>query len=174
MIRTLNRRTWIAAVFAAAATYSGASFAAGVDAALQGAILGKALSYSQTLKGPKPNVLVVGAAVDDNAKKMGSAFEKGGANVRVVSQASADANAARWADAIYVLPGQLTSPIRDLCTTHRLLSLSGEVGDVEAGRASVAVGVSAGKPQIVINLGRVEAEGHKLSARLLKLARIVR
>jgi predicted porin len=171
----------LTAVVAATVTLSRVSYASGVDPALQGAILGKALSYDKTRKAPslegkpppKPNLLVVAAAGDANAAKVAAAFENADVSVRVVSQLSADAAAASWADAVYVFPKQLTSAIQALCITHRLLSMSGDVSDVEGGRASVAIGITEGKPQIVINRKRVTDEGHKLSARLLKLARIV-
>jgi len=134
--------------------------------------LGKALNYDQAIKGKSPNILLV-ADSDDGVRELRAAFQKVGAAVRVANAASAE-SAADWADAMYVFPGQLTPAVRNACMTHKVLSLSATVGDVEAGNASVAVGVNNGKPQLVINLSRVQAEGHKLSSRLLKLARVVR
>jgi hypothetical protein len=44
---------------------------------------------------------------------------------------------------------------------------------VLAAQATLSVGVEAERPQIVVNLKRAKAEGHKLSSRLLKLAKVV-
>lgn len=171
--RVERRSLLVAAMGVAVLGHSGLSHASTLTGVLEAAILGKALSYAQTLKTGKANVLIVTQDGGAGTQQLADAFRKVGATVKVTTPAAVDAPLAGWADAAYVPPGQLTTAIRDLCTAQRMLSMSGSVGDVEAGRAGMAVGVNADKPQLVVNLGRIAAEGHKFSARLLKLARIV-
>ena len=46
-------------------------------------------------------------------------------------------------------------------------------GTVESGKASVGVGLKDGKPEIIVHMGQLKAEGHDISADLLKLARVI-
>ncbi|MEN9581976.1 MAG: hypothetical protein RJA70_4985 [Pseudomonadota bacterium] len=167
-----RRSVLLIAVGVVAATYTD-SAAAGASRELQGAILGKALSYAQSLKAEKANVLVVSRESVASVQPLVDAFNTVGTNVKLSGPESVDAELALWADAAYIPPGQLTASIREFCITQKVLSMSGSVEDVEAGRAAMAVGVNGDKPQLVVNLSRVTAEGHKFSARLLQLARLV-
>ncbi len=159
---------------AACLAYPGAALASEVDIALQGAILGKALNYDQTLEGKKPNILIIAPSGSDDAPQIAEMFAKLGGKVRTLTADQVSTDDAIWADAAYIFEGELTIGIRRLCSGNRVLSMSGSVEDVEAGRASLAVGVHKHKPRLVINMGRVDAEGHKLSSKLLKLARVIR
>ncbi len=173
----LTRRSLLGAIAAGsvATLASPAVFAAPTVAlTLQGAILAKALNYDQTLGGRSPKVMIIAKSADGNAKRLAAAFTKLGADVRTATPGRFGALEAGWADAAYVFTGQLTSKVRELCKKHRVLSMSEWTADVERGQASAAVGVNKGKPQLVINVTRVGAEGHRFSSRLLKLARVIR
>lgn len=174
MSSPITRRSFLGAVSVITGSSLFTAPAAAVAPALQGAILAKVLNYDQTLSGRSPKVLIIAMGTDGDAKALAAAFEKLEAAVKVVEPAAFNAAQASWGDAAYFVPGQLTAAAGELCRTHNVLSMSASVSDVEAGRASVGVGVSGGKPEIVINVTRVGLEGHKLSSRLLSLARVVR
>jgi hypothetical protein len=84
------------------------------------------------------------------------------------------AAALEGASALYVFPGLWTSRVGVLCNQSRVLSLSGMDVDAESGKVAVALGIANGKPEIVVHLPKSRAEGHQLSSRLLKLARVIR
>jgi hypothetical protein len=53
------------------------------------------------------------------------------------------------------------------------LSISGDPSLAASGDVSVSIGEVDARPQIIVNMSRLKAEGHELSAQLLKLAKIV-
>jgi hypothetical protein len=79
------------------------------------------------------------------------------------------------APAAVIVCGGLDAAVTDLRTVtrrHHVLSFSRAERDVRAGLA-VAVVAGASRDEIVINLAAARAEGAKLDARLLQLARLV-
>ncbi len=76
---------------------------------------------------------------------------------------------------VYVQPRAAGSRLRSLCEEYRLLSISGDLALVESG--AVAVGVrqgSSGRPEMMINVERLERERHQFSSSLLTLAKASR
>jgi hypothetical protein len=77
------------------------------------------------------------------------------------------------ATAVYVLPGVASASVKRLCQQNRVLSISAVPELVESGDFSIGIGANDGRPQILVNLSQLEAEGHQLSSELLKLARVI-
>jgi hypothetical protein len=143
-----------------------------VPVALQGAILAKALHYDQSLSTKPKIVILAGAGDAGDAAVLVKAFSSLGGTVEIASAADVSSRI-KGAGAIYVFPGLLSDAVRTLCVNHRVISLAGNSDEAIAGMASISVGIAGGKPQIIVHLPRSKAEGHKLSSRLLKLARVV-
>jgi len=143
-----------------------------IPVALQGAILAKALNYDQSLSSNPKIVVLAGGSQGADAEVAAKAFRALGGSVEIASADNLKSKLS-GAGALYVLPGMLNESVRQLCVSNKVISLSADADDAEAGRSSIAVGVAGGKPQIIVHLARSKAEGHKLSSRLLKLAKVV-
>lgn len=74
----------------------------------------------------------------------------------------------------YLLPGTATSELLGAAAAAKVLTIAGDAALAEQGKASVGLAMRGDKPEIVVNLDRVEQEGHDFSAQLLKFARVVR
>ena len=75
---------------------------------------------------------------------------------------------------VYVMPGVDYDAIDAFAASQGFLSVSGLPSLVESGKVSVSVDMAAGRPQVVVNIPRLTAEGHELSSELLRLARVIR
>lgn len=75
---------------------------------------------------------------------------------------------------VYVMPGVDYGAVETFVTDRRFLSIAGAPSLVESGVVSVSVDMAGGRPQVIVNMPRLSAEGHELSSELLKLARIIR
>jgi TonB family protein len=75
---------------------------------------------------------------------------------------------------VYLTAETATPAMLDQLAAARVLSIGGDPALAESGRAAVALGDNAGKPEIVVNLDRVATEGHDFPAQMLKVARVVR
>lgn len=169
----LTRALGLYAVIAAVVISTASAQAALVPLPLQATILQKIFSYDRTLEGRTPKVLIVAADPSDpQANELKATLTRLGTPA-VVTTAAAMPAQAPGAAAVYVMPGQLTDLLSRTCTQHRLLSVSGITAWAEQGRVSIAIGLSAGKAEIVVNLKRSKLEGHDLSSRLLRLARVI-
>lgn len=74
---------------------------------------------------------------------------------------------------MYVLGDAVPPSIQRLAVERRSLTVGARVPMVERGEAAVAIGIKDNRPEIVVKLSRVKAEGHDLSSSLLNLARVV-
>ena len=72
---------------------------------------------------------------------------------------------------LYIAPG--VGSIKQICKANGLLSITAIPELVEAGEASVGVYIENYKPRIIVHLGQLEAEGHSLSSKLLRLAKVI-
>lgn len=75
---------------------------------------------------------------------------------------------------VYLMPGVDYAAVKTFTERHRMLSVSGLPSIVEAGHASVGMDLYEKKPRIVVNIPRLQTEGHELSAELLNIAKIIR
>jgi hypothetical protein len=74
---------------------------------------------------------------------------------------------------LYLFP-DAPAELRALAVKRKVLCISGFPALVLAGQASIGVDKKPdGKPQILVHLPRLKAEGHELSADVLRLARVV-
>jgi hypothetical protein len=162
------------AAFALLATAAAAHAQGELPVAVQAALLDKVFLFDPAL-GSGTRVLLVfpDDATEPAAQRLLAAFQAAGL---VAEAARTDAAGARIAaaGAVYFLAGADDESLRALCVQHKRLSVAGSSTLAEQGRVAVAVGVStAGNPEIVVNRGRLEEEGHRLEPRVLRLARLV-
>jgi hypothetical protein len=138
---------------------------------LQVAIFKKVFNYDKSIQIGAVKMLVAftdaSAGIKDQVVK---AFKDSGVPV---SAAKADqlSGALEGINVLYVMPG--VSAAKQICQKNGILSITGNPSLVESGEASVGLSVQDSKPKIVVNLGRLKAEGHDMSANLLQLAKIV-
>jgi TonB family protein len=146
-----------------------------VPPASQPAVFDKIFGYDRTLGDRAAlQVLIVRGAADQPAlAELEAGFRQLGIPVERVP---ASAVAARLGPGVVVyLTDETATPamLEQIARAHAL-SVSGDPLLAERGRASVALGDSGGKPEIVVNLDRVGTEGHDFSAQMLKVSRVVR
>ncbi len=135
-------------------------------------VLKKVLQFEHGWEHGK-HVLVVGATGDDaNALEVARQFAELGVKARVV--ALADLNPAGDVIAVYIARSVAPEKVTPFARKHGYLSMSWRPDDVEAGRASVAIGRNAAdKPEILINLTSLKAEGRMFNARVLRIAQVI-
>lgn len=132
-----------------------------VPANLQAALFKKIFSFDKTLAS-KGNfeVAVLGAGSD----AVVSEFNSVGVNAKAANEIGS-------ALVVYVMPG---SPSPKAQTSSKgVLSISGVTSYAEEGKVAIGLGVEGGKPKIIINMAQLKAEGHELSAELLKIAKVI-
>lgn len=143
---------------------------AAVPPTLQAAIFKKVFMLNQTLtsKG-KFTVLVVDNEAGQ-APAMVEAFNKAGITARAVPvdevKAVLDATSV-----VYLLPGSET--VHELSRDRQVFTITGTVALAEAGQAAVGLTLEGGKPKIVVNQSRLEAEGQEISPDLMRLATVI-
>lgn len=144
-----------------------------VPTSIQGAIIGKVLPYVRSFHGTDVRLLVVytdkeKSLVEEAIRSLeGPGVSSTAVEYSVLKERIATANA------VYVLPGVDSASVKALCRESRVLSISAVPSLVEEGDFSIGVGVRNGRPQILVNLSELEAEGHQVSSELLKLARVI-
>lgn len=141
-----------------------------IPSTLQAMLFKKIFDYDKSLQGKGTvNVLVVYNESSTIAKdRMIAAFKAVGigATGARVGEASTVISAAH---VVYVTAG--VTSMRELCSKHKVLSISGDGTLADSGEVSVGLGMSDGKPKIIVNAGQLKAEGQELSADLLKMAK---
>ena len=146
-----------------------------IPANLQAAMFQKILAFDKTLA--ETEELTILMVYSEKAPKvmeeLKSEFEKMKINVATVELEKLSTKI-EGVSALYVLPNVKTDAIKKLCIEKSILSISGVPELAEEGEVSVALGIENDKPKIIVNLEQVKAEGHQLSADLLKLAKIIK
>jgi hypothetical protein len=137
---------------------------------MQAALFKKIFSFDKSLSGT-PKVLVLHTDASSGVKdQVIKSFGSVGITAEGIKSdqlaGSVGANTV-----VYVAPGA-SSP-KALCSSKKALSISGVASLAESGQVSVAIGVEGGKPKIIVNMSQLKAEGHDLSADLLKLAKVI-
>lgn len=148
-----------------------------VPVKLQVTLYKKLFLYDPALQGAGGvRVLVVhapGADAAATARAVASAF--GGVGVKATT-AETSAAAAQLAthNVLYVLDGPGLQPLLQEAARRSILCVSGHPELAERGQVAVGLARSGdGRPEIVVHLRRLRAEGHELSANLLRLTRII-
>jgi len=140
---------------------------------LQGALFKKILLYDRTLEGrDEIAVHVVPGSDSGAADEMAAALTDAGLRASVTRPGQLAA-ALESASVVYLMPGALNPGLQELCTSRKALSISGVPSWAEKGSVSISLDSADGKPVIVVNVRRARAEGHELSAQLLRLAKVV-
>ncbi len=141
----------------------------------QGALFKKVLAYDRTLAGDEHvELLVVYAGEPTGA--IGDivwAFQEAG----FVSSTTRDTDlpdAIERVSVVYFAPGVDVSRSSALCAEKGVLTISGVPERAEKGDVAIGIGVRDDRPEIVVHLGRLEAEGHEFSSELLRLSRVIR
>ncbi len=74
------------------------------------------------------------------------------------------------ADVIYIAPGG--DAAEKFCEDRGILSMTGMPSLTEAGKATVSIGIEAGKPKVFLHRTRAKAEKQEFSADLFRVAKI--
>ena len=151
-----------------------------VDSEQQCTVFKRIFSYDKHLRNTDNIiVLVVGQTKDGaDAERVAAAFRAKDmypVNVTVDGlDADLTATLSPQSTVVYVMPDVDYAAVVDFATDRGFLTVSGHPLLAEMGKVSVSVDLSAGRPQVVVNMPRLVAEGHELSSELLKLARVIR
>ena len=138
---------------------------------LQAVIFKKVFSYDPILRREHPlQILVVFNGHATNTDEVVEAFEALGISANPVKD-SQFPSTLKEGSVVYVMPG--VPSLKGLCSESGLLSITGTVEMVEAGKASIGVEMRNYRPKIVVHLEQLKAERHNLSSQVLKLARLI-
>jgi hypothetical protein len=145
----------------------------GVPVALQADVFKQVFTINKLLKdNPNLRIMVVyqTASSKKTAEQLATEFQKRGLQSRVVEAKDVLASASEF-DAVYLMPG--VAYIGDTGDGRKIITITGTPSYVENGKAAIGVVAIDGKPKLMVNLVRLKSEGQKISAELLKLAKII-
>ena len=151
-----------------------------VDRDRQSSMFQRIFSYDKLLRNsPKIVILVVATARDSSdAQEMAAAFREQGMYPAIVTvdglTDDLTATLTPLSTVMYLMPEIDYMSAQAFAVERGFLSISGLPSLVLSGHVSVSVDRNGGRIEIVVNIPRLNAEGHELSAELLKLARIIR
>ena len=141
---------------------------------LQAALFKKIFEYDRTLQDRGAVlVAVVGPPDSPVSDEVVSAFSAAGLSAERIDPSSLEKRLLDVA-VVYVTPGLDFGFLTSFCEKNGLLSISGVPEFVARGDVAIGVGIKDQKPEIVVHLRRVKAEGHDLAAGLLEVARVIR
>ena len=140
---------------------------------VQAALFKRIFSFDRSFDKKQP--ILVWVAVNDSSNHLQdglvTAFKAAGVPAKAIMISKLSEIKGRNS-IIYIVPG--TKDVKPLCNSKKVLSISGFPALVEKGAASIGIGLKSYKPHIIVNMPSLEAEGHEISARLLKLATVIR
>ena len=151
-----------------------------VDRDRQSSMFQRIFSYDKHRRNsPRIVVLVVATAPgSSDAQKMAAAFREQGMYPAIVMvdglTDDLTATLTPLSTVMYLMPEIDYMSAQAFAVERGFLSISGLPSLVLSGHVSVSVDRNGGRIEIVVNIPRLNAEGHELSAELLKLARIIR
>lgn len=136
---------------------------------LQAALFKKVFEYDLQLN--KPSIIILyNSSTTGIKEELITAFKDAGLTASALREEQLG-GALSENTVIYSTPGVI--PPKQLSIKYKSLSISGVPGYVEKGLVSVGLGLENGKPKILVNLKQLKAEGHELSAYLLKIANVI-
>ncbi|HET9450723.1 MAG TPA: hypothetical protein VFO83_07580 [Aggregicoccus sp.] len=142
-----------------------------VPAKFQAVLFKRIFAYERTLK-TLPQVRVLLASESSAASELQRELEAVGVAAHTLAPEDARVQLSPGT-VLYLFPDS-PAALRKLALERKVLCISGYPALVLAGQASVGVDKKAdGKPQILVHLKRLKAEGHELSSDVLRLARVV-
>lgn len=180
----MHRTRWILGVMALSLVFVGGSSSPADAEELtlerQGTMFKRIFAYDQLLRDTE-RIVVIMVSDDKEAKaalEVEKAFRHQGLwpTIKAVEELDDDLTASLGprSSVIYVLPGVDHTTVKAFCERQGMLSISGLPTLAEDGHVSVSVDLVGEQPQILVNMERLKAERHELSAELLSLARVIR
>lgn len=169
-------------LFAIALMLTSSGLALGAkDAAREGSMIKRVFAYDRDL-GQADKVVVLVVSSDRDAAGLAETldvFRANGLYPAVVAPgdlASEDLTATLTPQSavIYVVDDANVGAVKAFAASKGFLTVSALPSLAEAGDVSVSVTMEGDRPQIIVNLPRLRAEGHELSSELLNLARVIR
>ena len=151
-----------------------------VDSEQQCTMFKRIFAYDKHLRESDEIVVIIVGQSSDGADvgAVAAAFRAKGMYPAAVTVSSLNddlsATLSPQSTVVYVMPDVDYAAVDAFATTRGFLSVSGLPSLAESGQVSVSVDMSGGRPQIVVNMPQLTAEGHELSSELLKLARVIR
>jgi hypothetical protein len=142
---------------------------------VQASVFKRIFAYDPLLRTkPRIKVLVLhGRLSAERAAEVVASFEAEGLTA-TQSEVEVPTGGLDDATVLYVLPDVPRVPLAELAREYHLLTLSGDAEAAEKGGVAVALRRRpGGQPEILVHLPRLAADGHELSARLLKLATVL-
>ena len=142
-----------------------------VPAKFQAVLFKRIFAYERVLK-TQPEVRVLLASDSAAANELQREFEALGVGAHVLAPDEGRVNLD--AGTVLFLFPDTPPALREQALKRKVLCISGYPALVLEGKASIGVDKKAdGKPQILVHLRRLKAEGHELSSDVLRLARVV-
>jgi len=136
---------------------------------LQGALFKKIFNFNKTLlsNGIKLAVVFGDAGIKDEVIE---AFKQFGFFPSSVSINDIEKEIKNYT-VVYITPG--CRSLKSLSDKNKVFTISGLPSLAEKGEVSIAIGVESGRPKILINKKKAEAEGQELAPDLLKISKIL-
>lgn len=150
-----------------------------VPASLQTVMFKKIFAYDRALEGKDAlTVLVVHSGKPSDAQKMTKAFAEVGIPSTAVETTELFGLAGlpgkiRAGTILYVVAGVNTAPVKQFCSEHGVLSISGAPALALEGDVAIGLATEEGRPRIIVNLSRLKSENHQFSSDLLGLAKVI-
>lgn len=141
-----------------------------VDTERQSSMFKRIFSYDKHLRESEKSVVLVFSANPSGRAAQGVArvFREHGLFPAVVSPSSlSDSLAATLSPeetVVYVMEGTDYAPVKAFAAEMGFLTIAGLPSLAEAGHVSVSVDLNGNRPEIVVNMPRLETEGHEFSA----------
>ncbi len=146
-----------------------------VPGELQAPLFKKVFSHDKALQGSTEIIVFLVGSQDDEPSMMEMlrAFQSVGLVPAMVSSGVLEENVSSNT-VVYLMPGADKALVAQFCVENGILSISGLPPLAEEGHVSISIDKSEQQPRIIVNLQRLKAEGHTLSADVLKLAKVIR
>ena len=176
----MDNKAWILSLTMLATTAPLTATEMPVDSEQQCKVFKRIFTYDKHLRDSDRIVVLVVAQTTDgtDVAAVTKAFRAKGMYPAAVTVDSLNADLTATltpqSTVVYVMPGVDYGAVDAFATSHGFLSISGLVSLADSGRVSVSVDMAGERPQVVVNIPRLTAEGHELSSELLRIARIIR
>jgi hypothetical protein len=168
----LLRRTFVGTLATLLLASTGARAEERLPPQVQVILFKKIFVYNPSVQSRLKILVVRSEGASAETDEMARSFLEAGMAVSVSKVSDLPSQLANCS--VVYLSAELSPSHRDLILQSKVLSISGTPAMADQGEATVAVGMrSDGRPQIIVNLRRLKAEGQTFSSDLLRVARVV-